>query len=261
MKMKRIVLSVALLTVAGNIVAMGGGDASIAIGGQGNQIPQNVLPSKALQDEASAIYKTVTNLKVGKDGSSLQLPADFIELLQNTFTVAHTMTSEEGNKIEQLQMAYAQITCPYWRQDLTKLMGNNRDFMKALTQYDADQNTYNIAWETLRRDAQQEGAANANPTEELQKLITLDKSIKKQVANLQTLFKSANKDLETHMAKIDYLVKQNIQWIIAFGMAINPDFKKSVTEEMTGHLTTALKNLHTSPKVAALQKKQATTKK
>ena len=172
------------------------------------------------------------------------------------------MNSEEGQKIEQLNLAYEQIECPYWREELKQVMKNNKPFMEALAQYDADNTKYQTAWMTLRADAQAEGTnPKADPIKELSDIMNLDKSLKKQRTDLQTMFMNDNKELVDHMKKITYLVKQNIQWIIAFGFAINPDFAKTVTPEMTDHLTKTLTNLHTSPKVTALQKMQATVAK
>lgn len=261
MKMKTTLLTIAMLTVTGNMTAMGMG---MGMGMETNdprRMMQEMLPSAAIQSEAKLLYTTLDSLKIGKDGASIQVPANLLELLQNTLSVASTMTSEEGKKIEKLQLAYTQINCPWWRNELNEVMGNDKSFMEALAKFDKENRTYQMAWMTLREDAQGEGAKNANPSKELSDIITLDKSLHEQVTNLQTLFKNANKDLEKHIAKLEYLAKQNVQWILAFGMAINPEFAKTVTAETTGHLTEAVKALHTSPKVAALKKMQATAKK
>jgi len=257
MKMKTTLLTIAMLTVTGNMTAMG---MEMETNDPGRMM-QEMLPSAALQSEAKSLYKTLDSLKVGKDGASIQVPANLLELLQNTLSVASTMTSEEGKKIEKLQLAYAQIYCPWWRNELNEVMGSDRKFMEALKKFDTENSAYQIAWMTLREDAQGEGAKNPNPSKELSDIITLDTNLKKQFADLQVMFKNANKDLEQHIAKIEYLAKQNVQWIIAFGIAINPEFAKTVTAETTGHLTEAVKALHTSPKVAQLQKKQATAAK
>ena len=230
---------------------------------------QEMLPSDAIKSEAADLYKEIDGRTVPTDKNgnptvatlTLNVPANLLELLQNTLKVARTMTSDEGTKIEQLQLAYAQINFPWWRNELNQVMGNNKPFMDALAKLDQDTNAYQMAWMTLREDAQGEGTANANPSKELSDIITLDKSLHEQITNLQTLFKNANKGLEQHIAKIEYLAKQNVQWILAFGMAINPDFAKTVTAETTAHLTEAVKALHTSPKVAALKKRQATARK
>jgi hypothetical protein len=298
MKMKKIVLSIALLTVAGNIAAFtsDGGDVFIAIGGPGNQIPQDVLPSKAIQNEAAAIYKTVENLKVEKDGAAVQLPADFIEMIQNTFTVARTMASKEGKEIEQLHTAYIQIQYPYMRQQLISLMGNDRSFMSALATYDAafqahgqlcgqfwqdigtrpgSNANFSALWQDISNGnetaAEQDlkkvmAPITATPAQEaaaqkdLTKLVKSSANLNKQLTALQEMFKNtrANKDLADHMDRNEYLVKQNVQWIIAFGMTLNPDFAKTINAETINTLKTTLTDLHTSPKVVALKKELST---
>lgn len=297
--MKKIILSIALLTVTGSISAM---DLNMPMD-RPNTIPKDMIPNKTVQQEAASLYKDITALKITKkvmpNGATIQLPGDFIELLQNTLTVAHTMTSEEGKEIEQLHLAYAQIQYPYWRQDLDKVMGNDPDFMNALAKYDTAFNSHqqlcdqlaqlistrpnSIAnfsglWRDIAtnneiaaaKDIKDFMAPVSVPASQqdlaestLKKLMESNATLKTQLTKLQTLFKTArsNKALEDHMKKIEYLVKQNVQWMIAFGIAINPDFAKAVTSEMTDHLTTTLKNLHTSPKVVALQKMQTSVAK
>jgi len=261
MEMKKIVLSITLLAAAQNIHAMGNMMMNGQMMGGPEEMLKSMTPSDAMQKQAASLYQEISTLKVTKDGASVHVPADLVELAQNTFSMGHTATEEEMQKMGTLQLAYTQIDCPWWRNELTQLMGGNKPFMDALAQFDKDQRTYNTAWMTLRQDAQAEGPANANPSKELESLITLDKSLKKQHADLQQMFKNANKDLEKHLEKVEYLVKQHVQWIIAFCMAINPEFKKSLSPDIVAHLSDAVRKVHTPAKVADLQKKQATVKK
>jgi len=258
MKMKKTLLTIAMLTVTGSMTAM-----DIPMGNQGRMtIPSDMLPSVAMQGEAKTLYTTLNTLKIGKDGASIQIPANLLELVQETLKVASSMTFEKGKKIEKLQLAYMQITSPYWRNALNEVMGSDKLFMDALAKYDADQLTYDTAWMTLRQDAQGEGTnPKADPRKELSDIITLDKSLHEQCENLQKMFKDANRELEEHITNIEKLVKQNIQWILAFGQAINPDFAKSITAATTAHLADGIKALHTSSNVAELQRKQTTAKR
>jgi hypothetical protein len=298
MKMKTTLLTIALLTTVENMDARND---------RSKELPKGLMPSAATQKEARSVYNQIETLTV-KDGTrvqppakgaSIELSADFISHLGDTLSVAYTMSSEEGKKIEQLQLAYAQIDTPYWRQDLNELMGDNTFFMNALAKYDSaftehqqlsaqlgqllstrptSDADFSDLWNDIINNDESAAikelkefmtpvsipAAQQSLTKStLKKLMESSFSLKNQLATLQTLFKeaSSNKPLMDHMKKIEYLVKQNVQWMIAFGMAINPDFAKTVTSEMTDHLTTTLTNLHTSPQVAALQKMQATVSK
>jgi len=282
MKMKKIVLSIALLTVTGNMVA---GEVNMVI--QGDRPPTDVLPSASMQKEAAALLDGVVSLNVNKD-RTIQLPADLLELMKNTFSVARTMTSEEGKKIEQLHMAYAQINNPWWRNELTQVMGKDNSFMDALKKYDtedrAHQMLWNQLWQTIHLMRPEnniyQDISNGNVTaaqndlkqimapvtvsekqqaaaeKALLALLDSSRALKALLTELQDKFKEANKDLEQHLEKIEYLVKQNVQWMIAFGIAIKPDFAKTVTTEMTEYLTKTFTNLHTSPAVIELQNKQ-----
>ena len=289
MKMKKIVLSIALLTVTGNMLAGGSSAMNMMMQGE-DRPPTDMLPSKDMQKEAKTLYNTLDMLKVGKDGA-ITLPADLIEFAKNTFSIARTMTSEEGKKIEQLQMAYAQIDYPWWRNELTSFMGKNVKFMTVLSKYDAVFQAHQNLWNNLNQDIstshyyvntsmlyqdiENENKTDAEKTlkqlmtpivaskekqdaasKSLDQLFTSSSALKALLTELQDMFKDANKDLEQHIAKIEYLVKQNVQWMIAFGIAINPDFAKVVTTEMTEHLTTTFTNLHTSPKVTKLRTMQ-----
>lgn len=293
MKMKKIVLSIALLTVTGNMLAgnMLAGDMMM----QGDRLPADMLPSKDMQKEAKTLYKTLDMLKVGKDGA-ITLPADLIELAKDTFSIARTMTSEEGKKIEQLQMAYAQIDSPWWRNELTQVMRKNVKFMTALSKYDAVFQAHQNLWNNLNQDIstshyyvntsmlyqdiENENKTDAEKTlkqlmtpivaskekqdaasKSLDQLFTLSSALKALLTELQDIFKDANIDFKQYLKKIEYLVKQNVQWMIAFEIAINPDFAKVVTTEMTEHLTTTFTNLHTSLAVTKLRTMQAAAKK
>ena len=293
MKMKKIVLSIALLTVTGNMLAgnMLAGDMMM----QGDRLPADMLPSKDMQKEAKTLYKTLDMLKVGKDGA-ITLPADLIELAKDTFSIARTMTSEEGKKIEQLQMAYAQIDSPWWRNELTQVMRKNVKFMTALSKYDAVFQAHQNLWNNLHQDIstshyyvntsmlyqdiENENKTDAEKTlkqlmtpivaskekqdaasKSLDQLFTSSSALKALLTELQDIFKDANIDFKQYLKKIEYLVKQNVQWMIAFEIAINPDFAKVVTTEMTEHLTTTFTNLHTSLAVTKLRTMQAAAKK
>lgn len=290
MKMKKIVLSIALLTVTGNMLAgnMLAGDMMM----QGDRLPADMLPSKDMQKEAKTLYNTLDMLKVGKDGA-ITLPADLIELAKDTFSIARTMTSEEGKKIEQLQMAYAQIDSPWWRNELTQVMRKNVKFMNTLKEYDTARQAHEVLWnkllQTVRpenntgmlyQDIENENKTDAEKTlkqlmtpivaskekqaaalKSLNSLFASSGVLKKQLGNLQKIFIDANIDFKQYLKKIEYLVKQNVQWMIAFEIAINPDFAKVVTTEMTEHLTTTFTNLHTSLAVTKLRTMQAAAKK
>jgi hypothetical protein len=289
MKMKKTLLSIALLTIAGT---MNASLVSQLMSGPG-EIPQDMLPTDDMQKQAASLYKEVTSLRIDKDGASVHIPADVATLVQNTLSVI-PKNAQESSEIENLHLAYVQIQFPYMRDQLTKLMGGNSSFMDALKKYDAAYMAHNMLYGQLWQDMTIRPGGNmdfsnlwqsidngnvtgaqaalkqimspvtvpakqqATAEETLKKVIDSQMELNKQLAQLQDMFKKANGKLGEHLAKIEYLVKQNIRWIIAMGMAINPDFKKELTPDKITTLHNTLTNLHTSPKVAAAKTELAT---
>lgn len=290
MEMKKIVMSIMLLTVTG---AMNAALVNNFMQTPG-MISKDIIPSDEMQKEAAEFYKEMSSLKIDKDGASVHLPADVATLAQNTLSVI-PKTDAEASALETLHMAYIQIQYPYFGRDqLTKLMGGNSSFMDALKKYDAAFQAHEILYGQFWQDIMtrpdgnmdmqsiwkniQNGDTAAAQTDlkqmmapvtvpakqqaaaqqDLTKLIDSSIGLKKQLTELQDLFKKTNGKLADHMAKIEYLVKQRIRWIIAMGMAINPDFKKALTADEVQTLRKTLTNLHTSPKVVAAQKQMET---
>ncbi len=103
-------------------------------------------------------------------------------------------------------------------------------------------------------------AQQAAASKDLDEVIASTKALATQLAALKTMFKGAkqNAALAKTMNEIEYLVKQDIQWMFALHSAINPDFAKSITAETTNTVKTTLMNLHTHPSVVAYKKQQAT---
>lgn len=290
MKMKTTLLTIAMLTVTGNMNAMGMG---MEINSPGRIISQNMLPSTNIQSEAKTLLKALEGLKPGPNGASMQLPADIITLAQNTLSIM-PRNEQEVIELENSYMAYAQIEYPYMRDNLTKLMDNNSSFMNALTKYDSafqahqmlcgqlwqaistrpDSANPMMIWQDIRNGnlaaAQEElkqimtpvtvtTQQQATAQKVLATIIASSEDLKKQLTSLQSMFTQANPTFGDHLTKITYLVKQNIQWVIAFGMTINPDFIKSLTEENINTLTTTLTNLHTPARVVVQKQQLATT--
>ena len=302
MKMKTTLLTIAMLTVAGNITA-GNNQVMNMIMQKHGPVPADMLPSPDMRTDAGSFYKQIESLTVkdGKriqppvKGAPIQLSADLISQLGDTFAIAQDM-AKDGDTIEQLHMAYAQIQYPYpgITNELTKLMGGNSDFMTALTAYGKAIQVHQTLWQQLWQDISTRSdsgmnistfyldISNGNKTaaqndlkqimtpvtvtakqqaaaeKDLQTLLASSTGLKNQLTSLQAMFIKANKELGAHLEKIDYLVKQDIRWLFALQSAINPNFLTSITEETANTLTTTLTNLHTHPSVVAYKTQQAT---
>ena len=302
MKMKTTLLTIAMLTVTGSMIA------AMSQGPMGmmGSVPKELMPSADMQKAAGSFYSQIEGLTIPTDKQGvptiptvqLNAPARLVQHIQNTFSVAKDMV-KDGDAIEKLHIAYAQIPyfCPGETNELTKLMGGNSDFMSKLTVYGkamkANQTLLNELWQAI---STRPDSGTINPSTFMQAITSEDKTtalaqlnqlmapvtataqqkataekilnqllpsnadLKTKLAALQTMFKGAkqNAALAKTMNEIEYLVKQDIQWMFALHSAINPDFAKSITEEATNTLTTTLMNLHTSPKVVALKKQLAT---
>ncbi len=288
MKMKKILLNIALLTVIGSMSASN--NLVSMFTSRPGMVPQNMIPNTTMQQEAASLYKNMSALKIDNGEVSITLPADFATLIQNTLSVV-PKTEREAADLENLHIAYMQIQYPYITTQLRQLMGENTEFMKAFGAYQTalqeHQLLWNQMWQALSTRSQSpdsgsmmiwQDVENGNTTaahkdleeimspattfsavqqatanEALARIIKSREQLNTQLTNLQTMFKEANTALAAHMEKINYLVKQNVQWMLAFGMAINPDFAKLLTPQALRTITETISNLHTSPKIVAVR--------
>jgi|GEM_PF-3818576 len=222
---------------------------SINAGDTMPKVPAEMMPSKDIMDQAKAVVDALS-APVKKDQTmvTVSFPAAYVELMQNTFTMSHEMTSKD---IQDMMMMHAAYENPYDRSLVEQAMGKDAKFMAAYNDFMKTLSEYNAAWNTLRNDvhtnvadeiANAKSGANMSPSDELKKIIEMDAKGQKQLAELRAMIKQSNPKLEEHMKKLEYLGEQVAKWGIAFAMAANSDIK-DVSTKKHGQVKEAIKSI------------------